>query len=43
MIRNLHPGAVNAFGYGHRAFRMGTVENNFAHMTTMHALAIRTD
>ena len=37
MIRNMHPGAVNAFGYG----RMGTVENNFAHMTAMHAVAIR--
>ena len=43
MIRNLHPAAINAFGYGHRAFRMGTVENNFAHMTAMHAVAIRTE
>jgi len=43
MIRNMHPGAVNAFGYGHRAFRMGTTENAFAHMTAMHAVAIRTD
>ena len=34
MIRNLHPAAVNAFGHGHRAFRMGAVENNFAHMAT---------
>lgn len=42
MIRNLHPAAINAFGYGHRAFRMGTVENNFAHMTAMHAVAITT-
>lgn len=42
MIRNLHPAAVNAFGYGHRAFRMGTTENSFAHMTTMHAIAIST-
>lgn len=43
LIRNLHPAAVNAFGYGNRAFRMGTVENNFAHMTAMHAVAIRTE
>jgi len=42
MIRNLHPAAVSAFGHGHRAFRMGTVENNFAHMTTMHGVAIET-
>lgn len=43
MIRNMHPGSVNAFGYGHHAFRMGTVENNFAHMTAMHAVAIKTE
>ncbi len=43
LIRNLHPAAINAFGYGQRAFRMGTVENNFAHMTAMHAVAIRTE
>ena len=43
LIRNMHPGAVNAFGFGNRAFRMGTVENNFAHMTAMHGLAIRAD
>lgn len=42
MIRNLHPGAVRAFGYGHRAFRMGTTENAFAHMTAMHGVAIAT-
>lgn len=42
MIRNLHPAAVNAFGYGHRAFRMAAVEGNFAHMTTMHGVAIQT-
>ena len=42
MIRNLHPAAVSAFGHGHRAFRMGAVENNFAHMTTMHGVAIET-
>ena len=41
LIRNMHPGAVNAFGFGNRAFRMGTVENNFAHMTAMHGRAIR--
>jgi hypothetical protein len=43
LIRNMHPGAVNAFGYGQRAFRMGTVENNFAHMTAMHAVAMRVE
>ena len=42
MIRNLHPAAVSAFGYGHRAFRMAAVEGNFAHMTTMHGVAIQT-
>lgn len=42
MIRNLHPASMNAFGYGHRAFRMGTTENSFAHMTSMHAIAIST-
>jgi hypothetical protein len=43
MIRNLHPAAISAFGHGHRAFRMGTTENAFAHMTAMHAVAITTD
>lgn len=42
MIRNLHPASMSPFGYGHRAFRMGTAENSFAHMTTMHGIAIRT-
>lgn len=42
LIRNLHPAAISAFGYGHRAFRMGTTENAFAHMTAMHAVAITT-
>ena len=42
MIRNLHPAAVSAFGYGHRAFRMAAVEGNFAHMATMHGVAIQT-
>lgn len=42
MIRNLHPASMSPFGYGHRAFRMGTTENSFAHMTTMHAVAIST-
>lgn len=43
MIRNLHPASLSAFGHGHRAFRMGTTENTFAHMTAMHAVAITTD
>jgi hypothetical protein len=42
MIRNLHPAAVNAFGHGHRAFRTGAVENNYAHMAPMHGVAIET-
>lgn len=42
MIRNLHPASMSAFGYGQRAFRMGTTENSFAHMTSMHAIAIST-
>jgi hypothetical protein len=43
LIRNMHPAAFNAFGFGSHAFRMGTVENNFAHMTAMHGLAIRVE
>ena len=43
MIRNLHPASMSAFGYGHRAFRMGTTENSFAHMTAMHGIAIATE
>jgi hypothetical protein len=42
MIRNLHPAAVSAFGHGHRAFRMAAAEGNFAHMTTLHGVAIET-
>jgi len=42
MIRNLHPASMSPFGYGHRAFRMGTTENSFAHMTVMHGIAIKT-
>ena len=42
LIRNLHPAAVSAFGHGHRAFRMAAVEGSFAHLTTMHGVAIET-
>jgi hypothetical protein len=42
MIRNLHPASMSPFGYGHRAFRMGTTDNSFAHMTVMHGIAIQT-
>jgi hypothetical protein len=42
MIRNLHPASMSPFGYGHRAFRMGTMENSFSHMTVMHGIAIET-
>jgi len=40
VIRNFHPGSVRPFGSGFRAYRMGTTETSFAHMSTMHALAI---
>ena len=40
MIRNFHPGSVHPFGSGFRAYRMGTLENSFSHMSVMHALAI---
>lgn len=40
LIRNFHPGSVHPFGTGFRAYRMGTTDSSFAHMTTMHALAI---
>jgi hypothetical protein len=40
LIRNFHPGSVQPFGSGFRAFRMGTSDNSFSHMTVMHALAI---
>lgn len=40
LIRNFHPGSVRPFGSGFRAYRMGTSETSFSHMTTMHALAI---
>ena len=40
LIRNFHPGSVQPFGSGFRAFRMGTTDNSFSHMTVMHALAI---
>jgi len=40
MIRNFHPGSVHPFGSGFRAYRMGTSENSFSHMSVMHALAI---
>ena len=42
MIRNLHPASMRPFGYGHRAFRMGTTDNSFSHMTVMHGIAIQT-
>ena len=42
MIRNLHPASMSPFGYGYRAFRMGTTENSFSHMTSMHGIAIQT-
>ena len=42
LIRNMNPSSVRPFGYGYRAFRMGAVENTFAHMTTMHGIAIAT-
>lgn len=42
MIRNLHPAAVSAFGHGHRAFRMAAADGNFAHLATMHGVAIET-
>ena len=40
VIRNFHPGSVRPFGSGYRAYRMGTTETSFAHMSVMHALAI---
>lgn len=40
IIRNFHPGSVRPFGTGFRAYRMGTSEASFSHMSTMHALAI---
>ncbi len=40
VIRNFHPGSVRPFGSGFRAYRMGTTDSSFAHMSTMHALAI---
>ena len=40
MIRNFHPGSVHPFGSGFRAYRMGTSETSFSHMSVMHALAI---
>lgn len=41
LIRNFHPGSVHPFGSGYRAYRMGTTDSSFAHMSVMHALAIQ--
>ena len=41
LIRNFHPGSVQPFGSGFRAFRLGPTDNSFSHMTVMHALAIQ--
>ena len=41
LIRNLHPGAPEGFGRGHRAFRGAAGRYEFGHKATMHGLAIR--